>query len=114
MARVQLFSKPQQTLANKANSEYQEKENPAEKTMERSRLAPVSRMMPVQSLGLIFSLNRKKAKSEVVTISKLLNNETLPELELAIASIRNMEAIISSKTMPMAYLISLLPMFFSS
>ena len=101
MFRVQLFSSPQQAAAASTSSEPPEKCRLDISSKERMPLERVMSAMAIQSRREIFSRKRKRAISEVATISKLPRREALAEVALFSPSISRMGAAISSRIMPM-------------
>ena len=80
MRRVQLFSKPQQTVAPSTKSEPFENRNASEADVpsnESRMLAAVTKAMAAQSRLLTFSRKNSRAMRAVATISKLLSNAVL-------------------------------------
>ena len=73
--RVQLFSKPQAIHARNAKTEYGEKERDLLPSNDRRIPAMLTRIIPIQRRGEIFSLKIKKAITEVAAISRLLISE---------------------------------------
>jgi hypothetical protein len=97
---VQLFSKPQQTLAASTRREPEEKARLLISFILSIRQPAVIRKRAFQSLLPMVSLKMKPAIRAVVTISKLPKREALAALVFVNPSINNMGAAISRNIIP--------------
>ena len=100
MLRVQLFSKPQQTVAAMTSSEPYENLKLSVPSNESRILASVMSAIAIQSRFETASLKTKSAITVVATISKLPSKDALAEVPYLIPSMRKMGAAMSRTIMP--------------